>query len=85
MAAHSTVRALFGAYGGKLYQVRNAAGTTKDILTLTPGGFADGASQDTFCMGTTCVITVVYDQSGKGNDLWYQGSTMVPGSTSSQT
>ena len=83
VAAHSTVRALFGAYSGKLYQVRNTAGTTKDILTLSPGGFADGASQDTFCSGTTCVITVVYDQSGKGNDLWYQGSTMVPGSTSS--
>jgi hypothetical protein len=77
------VRALLGAYSGKLYQVRNAAGTTKDILTLTPGGFADGGSQDAFCAGTTCVITVVYDQSGKGNDLWYQGSTMVPGSTSS--
>ena len=42
VAAHSTVRALFGAYSGKLYQVRNAAGATKDILTLTPGGFADG-------------------------------------------
>jgi len=83
VAAHSTVRALLGAYGGKLYQVRNSAGTTKDILTLSPGGFADGASQDTFCSGTTCVITAVYDQSGKGNDLWYQGSIMVPASTSS--
>ncbi|HET6145995.1 MAG TPA: arabinofuranosidase catalytic domain-containing protein [Polyangia bacterium] len=81
VAAHSTVRALFGAYDGKLYQVRNSAGTTKDILTLSPGGFADGPSQDAFCAGTTCVITVVYDQSGKGNDLWYQGSTMVPGSS----
>ena len=83
VAAHSTVSALFGAYGGKLYQVRNSAGATKDILALSPGGFADGPSQDTFCTGTTCVITVVYDQSGKGNDLWYQGSTMVPASTSS--
>jgi non-reducing end alpha-L-arabinofuranosidase len=83
VAAHSTVRALFAAYGGKLYQVRDAAGATKDILALSPGGFADGGSQDTFCSGTTCVITVVYDQSSKGNDLWYQGSTMVPGSTSS--
>jgi len=83
IAAHSTVRALYGAYGGKLYQVRNAAGDTKDILALGPGGAADGAAQDAFCTGTTCVITVVYDQSGKGNDLWYQGSTMVPGSTSS--
>jgi hypothetical protein len=84
IGAHSTVRALFGAYSGKLYQVRNAAGTTKDILTLAPGGFADGPSQDAFCSGTTCVTTVVYDQSGHGNDLWYQGSTMVPGSTSSK-
>jgi hypothetical protein len=83
VAAHSTVRAMLGAYSGKLYQIRNAAGTTKDIMTLTPGGVADGASQDTFCSGTTCVVTVVYDQSGKGNDLWYQGSTMVPASTSS--
>jgi non-reducing end alpha-L-arabinofuranosidase len=83
VAAHSTVRALLGAYSGKLYQVRNAANATKDILTLAPGGFADGPSQDAFCSGTTCVVTVVYDQSGKGNDLWYQGSTMVPGSTSS--
>jgi len=83
VAAHSTVRALFGAYAGKLYQVRNTAGAVKDISTLTPGGAADGASQDAFCAGTACVITVVYDQSGKGNDLWYQGSTAVPASTSS--
>ena len=74
VAAHSTVRALFGAYGGKLYQVRNAAGTTKDISAITPGGVADASAQDTFCSGTTCVITVVYDQTGKGNDLWYQGA-----------
>jgi len=83
VAAHSTVRALFQSYGGKLYQVRNAAGATKDILALAPGGVADGAAQDAFCSGTTCVITVVYDQSGKGNDLWYQGSTQVPGSPQS--
>jgi len=79
-AAHSTVRALFGAYSGKLYQVRRSDNMTKDIMTLTAGGFADSASQDAFCSGSTCVITVVYDQSGKGNDLWYQGSTQVPGS-----
>jgi len=74
VAAHSTVRALFGAYNGKLYQVRNAAGVTKDISTLTAGGAANAAAQDNFCAGTTCVITVVYDQTGKGNDLWYQGA-----------
>jgi len=83
VAAHSTVRALYGSYSGKLYQVRRTDNTTKDILTLAPGGIADTAPQDTFCTGSTCVLTVVYDQSGKGNDLWYQGSTQVPASTSS--
>ncbi len=81
VAAHSTVRALFGAYTGKLYQVRRASdNTTKDISVLKAGGPADSAPQDAFCAGTSCVITVLYDQSGHGNDLWYQGSDVVPGS-----
>jgi non-reducing end alpha-L-arabinofuranosidase len=74
VAAHSTVRALFGAYSGKLYQVRNASSQTKDIETLTPGGFANAAAQDTFCAGGKCELTAIYDQTGKGNDLWYQGT-----------
>ena len=73
VAAHSTVRALVATYGGKLYQVRNAAGTTKDISAVKPGGVADAAAQDAFCSGTTCVITVLYDQTGNGLDVWYQG------------
>ena len=75
VAAHSTVRALYGAYNGKLYQVRRASNSgTLDINTLSAGGFANAAAQDSFCAGTTCVITAIYDQSGHGNDLWYQGS-----------
>jgi non-reducing end alpha-L-arabinofuranosidase len=69
VAAHSTVRALFSAYSGNLYQVTKAGGTTKDIAVLTPGGFADSAAQDSFCTGTTCTISIIYDQSGKGNHL----------------
>ena len=70
VAAHSTVRALYGAYSGKLYQVTRAAnGATKDIKTLSAGGVANAAAQDTFCAGTVCTITVIYDQSGKGNHL----------------
>ena len=79
VAAHSTVRALFGAYSGKLYQIRNAGGTTKDINAIKAGGVADAAAQDAFCTGTTCVVTIVYDQSGKGNDLQYQGPGSLPG------
>ena len=70
VAAHSTVRALFGAYSGRLYQVKRASnGNTSDIGTLSAGGYANAAAQDTFCAGTTCTITIIYDQSGRGNDL----------------
>jgi non-reducing end alpha-L-arabinofuranosidase len=84
VAAHSTTRALYRAYNGRLYQVRRSSdNTSRDIGVLTAGGSANAATQDSFCAGTTCVITVVYDQSGRGNDLWYQGSSVVPGSPQS--
>jgi non-reducing end alpha-L-arabinofuranosidase len=70
VAAHSTVRALYSAYAGKLYQVSRASDkTAKDIGVLNAGGFADSAAQDTFCAGTTCSISIIYDQSGKNNHL----------------
>ncbi|RAG86662.1 alpha-L-arabinofuranosidase [Streptacidiphilus pinicola] len=70
VAAHSSTRALYGAYNGSLYQVKRASdGATKDIGLLSAGGYADAAAQDSFCAGTSCVITVIYDQSGKGNNL----------------
>jgi hypothetical protein len=75
VAAHSTVRALYGAYSGNLYQVRRSSdNTTKDIGVLSAGGFANAAAQDAFCSGVTCVVTIIYDQSGHGNNLEYQGS-----------
>ena len=70
VAAHSTVRALYKAYAGSLYQVTSASDqTTKDIGVLSAGSFANAATQDAFCAGTTCTISVIYDQSGKNNHL----------------
>jgi len=70
VAAHSTVRALFSAYNGNLYQVRRASdNATLNIGVLSAGGYANAAAQDSFCAGTTCVITILYDQSGRGNNL----------------
>src|SRR4051794_23363245 len=70
VAAHSTTRALFGAYNGPLYQVRRASDNgTRDIGPLSAGGVANAAAQDSFCAGTTCLITVIYDQSGRNNRL----------------
>jgi hypothetical protein len=75
IAAHSTTRAMYGAYTGSLYQVkRGSDGATTNITPLAAGGVANAASQDTFCKGTTCLITVIYDQSGRGNHL-----TQAPG------
>ncbi|HSB02532.1 MAG TPA: arabinofuranosidase catalytic domain-containing protein [Anaerolineales bacterium] len=70
VAAHSTVRALYGSYNGNLYQVRRSSdNTTRDIGVLSAGGIANAAAQDSFCSGTSCVITIIYDQSGRGNHL----------------
>lgn len=70
VAAHSTVRALYGSYNGPLYQVKKTSdGTTKDILPLTAGGIANAADQDTFCGTNACTISIIYDQSGNANHL----------------
>jgi len=74
VAAHSTVRALYASYNGDLYQVRRSSdNATRNIGVLTTGGSANAATQDTFCAGTSCVVTVLFDQSGHGNNLAYQG------------
>ncbi|MGW4644274.1 arabinofuranosidase catalytic domain-containing protein [Sphaerisporangium sp. NPDC004334] len=70
VAAHSTTRALYASYNGPLYQVkRSSDNTTRDIGVLSPGGVANAATQDTFCANTTCLISVIYDQSGRNNRL----------------
>jgi hypothetical protein len=69
VAAHSTVRALFGAYRGNLYQVRRASDNTTKDIGVSADGFANSADQDTFCAKTTCTISVLYDQSPKANHL----------------
>lgn len=69
VTAHSTTRVLDSRYRGPLYQVRrDSDGATLDIRA-TRDGYADAAAQDAFCAGTVCRITVIYDQSGMGNDL----------------
>ncbi len=75
VSAHSTTRALFTAYSGRLYQVQRASdNATKDIGTLSPGGYANAAAQDSFCAGTKCTTTVIYDQSSRHNDLHIGGN-----------
>jgi hypothetical protein len=61
------VRVIVPGYAGPLYQVENPDGNTLDIGVID--GYADAAAQDTFCGKGGCVITIIYDQSGYGNEL----------------
>lgn len=75
IAAHGTTRALFNAYNEALYQViRGSDNSTRDIFPRSAGGVANGNAQDNFCAGTTCLISIIYDQTGRGNHL-----TRAPG------
>ncbi|MBO3747585.1 AbfB domain-containing protein [Streptosporangiaceae bacterium NEAU-GS5] len=70
VAAHSTTRALFASYNGPLYQVRRSSdNTTRDIGLISAGGVVNAATQDSFCANTTCLITIIYDQTGRNNRL----------------
>ncbi|KAJ7764167.1 alpha-L-arabinofuranosidase [Mycena maculata] len=70
VAAHSTTRALFSSYSGSLYQInRGSDGATTNIGPLSAGGVANASTQDSFCANTTCLITTIFDQSGRDNHL----------------
>ena len=70
VAAHSTTRALYAKYDGALYSVkRSSDNATKSIPVLAPGGYANVSMQDVFCADVDCVITKLFDQSPRGNDL----------------
>jgi hypothetical protein len=79
VTAHSTVRALLSSYDGPLYQVKRLSDdrvldigivAPRSVPAADPGGYADAAAQDRFCRDTLCVITIIYDQSGRRNHLF---------------
>src|ERR1700689_3110151 len=69
VAAYSTVRALYRDYRGPLYQVTRASDGESADVGVGTGGYADAAAQNSFCAGTVCTITRIYDQSPYHNDL----------------
>ncbi len=69
VAAFSTTRALYSAYTGPLYQLTRQSDEARLDIGLLPDGYANAASQDTFCAKSSCTITKLYDQSPNHNDL----------------
>jgi hypothetical protein len=70
VTAHSTTRALFASYNGPLYQIQRSSDSSfLNISVRAAGGVANAAPQVSFCAGTTCTITKIYDQTTNHNDL----------------
>ncbi|WP_058189268.1 arabinofuranosidase catalytic domain-containing protein [Terracidiphilus gabretensis] len=82
VAAFSTTRALYSSYTGSLYQVTRESDNTTTNIGVLSDGYANAATQDTFCAGTVCTITEIYDQSSNHNNLTVAppgGETSGPG------
>jgi non-reducing end alpha-L-arabinofuranosidase len=80
VAAYSTTRALYSTYRGSLYEVRRLSDGRTASVGVTDSGYANSAAQDRFCAHTSCVITVLFDQSPEHNNLKVEG----PGSNGRQ-
>ncbi|HEX4833608.1 MAG TPA: arabinofuranosidase catalytic domain-containing protein [Trebonia sp.] len=79
-AAYSSTRALYATYNGPLYRIQRASdGTSLNIAVKSAGGVANVAPQASFCTGTTCVITELFDQSANGNSMPVSAGTSCSG------
>jgi Alpha-L-arabinofuranosidase B, catalytic/Carbohydrate binding module (family 6) len=82
-AAYSMTRALFSAYDGPLYQIKRASdSSTLNIGLESAGGAVNSAPQVSFCSGTTCTITELYDQTTNGNNMPISLGTSCSGCSS---
>src|ERR1700730_3297010 len=85
-AAYSTTRALFEAYDGPLYQVQRASDSTYFNVGLeSTGGVVNVAPENSFCAGTTCTITELYDQSPNANNMPVSPGTSCSGCSGGDT
>ena len=79
-AAYSTTRAMFASYDGPLYQVQRASdGGLLNIGLEAAGGVVNSAPQVSFCSGTTCTITQLYDQTANANNMPISPGTACSG------
>ena len=72
VAAHSVTRRLWKRYGGPLFQLTRASDSTTRDIGFLPNGIINQSQINTFCSGTTCTFSLIYDQmhtSASGNNL----------------
>ena len=79
-AAYSTTRALFTAYDGPLYRIQRTSDSSYLNIGLeSTGGVVDSAPQVSFCTGTSCTITEIYDQTPNANNMPISQGTSCSG------
>jgi hypothetical protein len=79
-AAYSTTRALYASYDGPLYRIQRASDSTYLNIGLeSAGGIVNSAPQVSFCAGTTCTITELYDQTPNSNNMPISPGTSCSG------
>ncbi|WP_161957399.1 arabinofuranosidase catalytic domain-containing protein [Aestuariivirga litoralis] len=77
-AAAFALRRLSGGYSGPLLRVRRASDNTEQTIPATIAGSLDTATLGTFCSGTSCFVSTLYDQSGNSRDAVQATTTAQP-------
>ncbi|WP_433892499.1 arabinofuranosidase catalytic domain-containing protein [Streptomyces sp. CA-111067] len=80
VAAYSTTRALYASYNGPLYQIQRASDSSRlNVGVQSAGGVVGAAAQVSFCAGTSCTITELYDQTPNANHMPISAGTSCSG------
>ena len=70
VAAHSVTRLMRTAYAGSsIFQIRRASDSTTHNIGTLANGTVNTSAITTFCSGTTCTYSEIYDQTGNSNNL----------------
>lgn len=64
VAAHSVIRRMFSSYAGSLFQLTRASDSTSINIGTLSSGIVNVPAINSFCAGTTCTVTKIYDQTG---------------------
>ena len=68
-----------------MYEVKRHDGKTAQIGVLGPGGIANASAQDEFCEGSSCIVSLLFDQSANQNHLSIYSKDQGVGATGAKT
>jgi hypothetical protein len=77
VAAHSVARRLFGAYTGPLFQLERTSDSTTANIGSLASGLYNAAAVASFCLGTDCLVSELFDQTINANHLLVYTANMA--------